>query len=208
MQRLEGPQDAKQLPDWFAPVAQDVLRYCRPQEGLWVDLGSGSGALGLALAGKSRSTILLIDPDADALSKGFMSARSSNTHDRVVPIVGRAGSVPLPDGPVDLVASRGSIFFWDDPPSGLREVYRILRPGCRAIIGGGLGSSYPQWASKEFFRRRHAWLEAQGKQAVRKWNEPRRPEWLDGQARAAGLRGSLVDALPAGLWLLLEKEKP
>jgi len=209
VQRFDRPQNTPQLPDWFGPVAEDVLRCCQPQEGLWVDLGSGSGGLGLALAGTSRSTVVLIDPDAAAVNKGLETARSSGLDGRrVVPIIARAESIPLPDGSVDLVASRGSVFFWDDPPNGLREVHRILRPGCRAMIGGGFGSSYPKWALREFFRRLHDSLEAQGPEAVRKWNEPRRPEWLAAQARAAGLYDSLVEPAAPGLWLILEKEQP
>ena len=41
---------------------------------------------------------------------------------------------------VDLVASRGSIFFWEDKKKGLSEVYRILKPGGWAYIGGGFGN--------------------------------------------------------------------
>ena len=198
-------QRTGQLPDWFCPVAEDVLRCCRPEHGLWVDLGSGSGGLGFALASASPSTIVLIDPNADALGKAVQKAKASGLAGRVIPIVGQAESNPLPDVSVDLVVSRGSIYFWSDPPRGLREAYRILRPGCRALIGGGFGSSYPAWAYEEFFRRRYESLRAQGEEAVRKWEEPRRIEWLVAQAALAGIEKALVKSVPPGRWLLFEK---
>ncbi|HUS44949.1 MAG TPA: class I SAM-dependent methyltransferase [Phycisphaerae bacterium] len=198
-------QRPRELPDWFRPVAEDVLGYCRPEYGLWVDLGCGSGGLGFALAEASQSTVVLIDPNADALNKAVQKARVSGLAGRVIPIVGHAESNPLPDASVDLVVSRGSIFFWRDPPKGLREVYRILRPDCRALIGGGFGSSYPAWAYKEFFKRRYEDLRAQGEEAVRKWEEPRRIEWLVAQAALAGIEKTLVKSVPPGRWLLFEK---
>lgn len=207
MQRKDGSKGQSELPDWFRPVAEDVFEYCRPEQGLWVDLGSGSGGLGLALARASGSTVLLIDPSPNALSKGFEDARGSGLTGRVVGIVGRAESIPLPDGSVDVVASRGSVFFWEDPPKGLREVYRILRPGARAMIGGGFGSSYPGWALRQFFRRRRQQLKSEGEEALRRWKEPRRAEWLAAQAARAGLDDALVEPAPPGLWLLFEKGK-
>ncbi len=196
---------SKELPDWFPYVAEDVLRCCRPEPGLWVDLGCGTGGLGLALARASNSTILLIDPNADALAEAGEKARAAGLDGRIVPIVACAEQIPLPDGSVEAVASRGSIFFWNDPPEGLREVYRILRKGARAMIGGGLGSSYPRWARDEFYRRRNADVQAGGAEAIRKWEGPRRPEWMEAQARAAGLRDSLIEPTPPHLWLLFEK---
>ena len=207
MQGNGGPKNTRVLPDWFVTIAEDVLRYCRPAGGVWVDLGSGSGGLGLALARASSSTVLLMDPDGNALNKGLDGARRSGLAGRVMAVVARAENIPLPDGSVDLVASRGSIFFWNDPPGGLREVHRILRSGCRGMIGGGFGGSYPGWALKEFFRRRYESLKAQGEEAVRKWNDPRRPEWLAAQADAAGIETALCKPAPPGLWLLVEKEK-
>ena len=199
-------QRPRELPDWFGPVAEDVIEYCRPEEGLCVDLGCGSGGLGFALAAVSQSTIVLIDPNADALSEAVQKARVSGLMGRVIPIVGHVESSPLPDASVDLVVSRGSIFVWSDPPKGLREVYRILRLGARAMIGGGFGSSYPDWAYEEFFRRRYAELRAQSEEAIGKWEGPRRIEWLAEQAALAGIEKALVKLVPPGLWLLFEKE--
>lgn len=199
-------QKPQELPDWFGPVAEDVLQYCRPQRGLWLDLGCGSGGLAFALAQRSDSTFLLTDPNKEALGKAVQKARTSDLEGRMVPILSSAESLPLPDSCVDLVVSRGSIYFWNDPPQGLREVWRILRPGCRAMIGGGFGSSYPDWAYKEFFRRRNADVKAEGEEAVRKWNEPRCLEWIAEQARNAGIEKDLIEPPPSGRWLLFEKK--
>lgn len=57
------------------------------------------------------------------------------------------------------VSSRGSIFFWDDPVKGLREVYRVPRPGGKAHIGGGAGSGYPDGAVKKLIEQRKRRLE-------------------------------------------------
>ena len=43
-------------------------------------------------------------------------------------------------------------------------------------------------------------------ETVRPWHEPRRPEWLAKQVRAAGIESALVEPTPPGLWLLFEKE--
>jgi len=199
-------QEQRELPDWFGPVAEDVIEYCRPEPGVWVGLGCGSGGLAFALAQRSDSTILLTDPNAEVLGKAVVRARAAGLTGRVIPVISCAEKLPLPDDSVDLVASRGSIFFWDDPPQGLREVWRVLRPGCRAMIGGGLGSSYPDWAREEFYRRRNAAVRAEGEEAVRNWDEPRRPEWRAAQARAAGIEAALIEPGPPGRWLLFEKE--
>jgi len=204
--RVEGADEPRELPDWFVPVAEDVEEYCRPRPGVWVDLGSGSGGLGLALARRSTSTVLLVDPNARALGSGLEAAKTPGLAGRVMVIAGVAESITLPDDSVDLAVSRGSIFFWQDPPQGLREVYRILRPGARAMIGGGFGTRYPEWAYTEFFRRRYEALEAEGEEAKRRWDEPRRMEWLVGHARVAGLGDLLLSPTPPTRWLLFEKE--
>lgn len=198
----EEGSESRRLPDWFAPVAEDVLQYCRPKEGLWVDLGCGSGGLGLALGRSSRSTIFLIDPNVRALAAGLDKAKESGSAGRVVAVAASAESIPLPDGSVDLVVSRGSIFFWDDPPRGLREVYRILRPGARAMVGGGVGSGYPEWARREFIRRRREAVATEGAKSLREFEQARSPERFRQLAEEAGLTGARVVPDPPGCWLV------
>ncbi|MFP4145660.1 MAG: hypothetical protein ACLFV3_11000, partial [Phycisphaeraceae bacterium] len=75
--------------------------------------------------------------------------------------------------------------FWLDRAQGLREICRALRPGGRAMIGGGLGSAYPQWARQEFIRRRRE--PTKSPQAAGEFAEARSPETFRQLAAEAGL---------------------
>jgi ubiquinone/menaquinone biosynthesis C-methylase UbiE len=206
-----------ELPDFYATVSEEVLCRCHPVEGVWVDLGAGSGGVGLALARQTNSTIVLIDPDEDALQKALAEARRTELGKRVVAVKGWAEAIPLPDNSVDLVVSRGSIFFWNDKAKGVSEVYRILRPGGAAMVGGGLGGSYPQWARQEFTRRRHEGVKNKGDDAYRHFREARSPQTFRRLAEDAGLRRFEIasDGAPEpdspqaglGIWLLFRKEE-
>jgi ubiquinone/menaquinone biosynthesis C-methylase UbiE len=148
--------DSGSLPDYYETVGEDVISFCGSSAGrVWVDLGSGPGGLGLALLEKlPEITMVLMDPDGEVLCRALDSARERGLSARAVAVVGSAESIALPDESVDAVVSRGSFYFWQDRAQGLREIWRILRPGGRAMIGGGLGGGYPQWARHEFIRRR------------------------------------------------------
>jgi SAM-dependent methyltransferase len=140
--------------DHYYYVADDILEYCKPRKGVWVDLGAGTGSVAFAVAAKNHataqeSTFVLLDPDREALGTALDRAKAAGLAHRIVAVVGKAEKMPLPSESVDLVFSRGSIFFWDDPAKGIKEVYRVLRPGGEAMIGGGKGSKNPQLAAAE-----------------------------------------------------------
>jgi len=209
------------LPDPYPYIAADILEYCRPRKGVWVDLGSGSGGVGFALAtaknpAAAQSTIVLLDPDVQALSQGLEVARRKGLGHRVVAVVGKAESLPLPSDSVDLVVSRGSIFFWDDQVKGVADVYRVLRPGGEAIIGGGRGKSYPEWARREFSRRRHGNMDPNS-EATRRFRKLRSPDTFRHWAEQAGVphfqvigQGGLGPEDPRagkGIWLRMSKPK-
>ena len=205
-----------ELPDYYPTVAEDVIAFCGDQgDRIWVDLGTGPGGLGLALLEKvSQGTMMLMDPNADALRRALDTARQRGVASRAAAVVGSAESMPLPDESVDVVVSRGSFYFWQDRAQGLREVWRILRPGGRAMIGGGLGSNYPQWARQKFIRRRRE--SAKSPEAARDFAEARSPETFHRLAVEAELpsfevvgEGGLAADNPntgIGIWLQFAKD--
>jgi len=207
----------QELPDYYACVARDVVELCSPREGVWVDLGCGEGPLAFALAQLSESILVLVDPNRDALARALAAAAELGLSRRIVAVHGQAERLPLADDSVDLVVSRGSIFFWEDRPGGLREVHRVLRPGGKAMLGGGLGRTYPLWARREFIRRRREGAHKQGGDALRSFQEVRSRDTFRRWAEDAGLEDFEVVGEPAlpeddpdvglGLWLIFEKKQ-
>lgn len=154
-----GLQAEGSLPDRYPYVVQDVLKHATPKKGFWVDLGAGRGQVAIPLIEATGNPVVMVDPESDSLAAGLEAAQAKGLADRLFPVVGVAEHLPFPDGSVDLVVSRGSIFFWDDPAGGLREVYRVLRPGGKAYIGGGTGSGYPKAAAGKL-------IEGQGRSCI------------------------------------------
>lgn len=206
------------MPDYYTTVAEDILAFCGDGGNrVWVDLGSGSGGLGRALLEKVPSgTMVLMDPNTVALGRALDATRKSGPACRAVLVIGLAESIPLPDNSVDVVVSRGSFYFWQDRAQGLREVWRVLRPGGQAMIGGGLGIGYPAWARTEFIRRQRESQRSKGDEAMRKFREARSPETFRRLAAEADLpkfevvgEGGMDPDDPqsgVGIWLQFGKE--
>ena len=214
---MSSQKTQQELPNYYTCVARDVVETCTPREGVWMDLGCGDGPLAFALAELSGSVLVLVDPNREALARALSKAAKLDLSRRTVAVRGQAESLPLADGSVDLVVSRGSIFFWEDRSAGVREVYRVLRPGGKAMLGGGLGKTYPAWARQEFIRRRREGVRKQGGDAVRAFKEVRSQDAFRRWAEDAGIEDFKVvgeAGLPEddpntglGLWLIFEKEQ-
>ena len=212
----EGIKSEQSLPSRYPYVVQDMLKYCAPQKGLWIDLGAGKGQVAIPLIEATNNPIVMLDPNAEAMSKGLEIAREKGLEDRLSAVIGVAEDMPFPDKSVDFLASRGSIFFWDDPVKGLKEVYRVLRPGGKAYIGGGAGSGYPKEAVQKLIEQRKNKMKGD---EAEKWNRfvaLRRPEQMKKWANDARLpefevmgKGAISaedSRVGQGVWLLFEKK--
>ena len=158
----------------------------------------------------------MLDPKRESMAEGLEIAREKGLEDRLSAVVGVAEEMPFLDNSVDLLVSRGSIFFWDDPVKGLQEVYRVLRPGGKAYIGGGAGSGYPKWAVEKLIQGRKERMHGDDVEKWKRFVELRRPEQMNRWAEEAGLRDAQVmgkgaisdedERVGQGVWLLFEKK--
>ena len=182
-----GIKTEKRLPSRYPYVVEDALRYCIPKKGFWVDLGAGKGQVSIPLIEATDNPVVMLDPDKDAMAEGLKIAREKGLQTRLSAVVGVAEEMPFLDNSVDFVLSRGSIFFWNDPVKGLQEVYRVLRPGGSAYIGGGAGSGYPAWATKKLCQQRKKGMEGDDAEKWKHFVAIRRPTQMKEWAEKAGL---------------------
>ena len=129
----------------FAPVypmiAEQILDRCGVTRGQCLDVGSGPGSLGIALAQASDLSVTLLDSSSEALDIAEKNVLGAGLSSRVSLLQGDVHDIPLPAGSMDLIVSRGSIFFWDDLARAFSEIYRVISPGGKAYVGGGFGNA-------------------------------------------------------------------
>lgn len=183
----------------YPVIAGQIIERTGISSGSCIDLGGGPGMLGISLATISDLQVTIVDPDAECVRLALENSQEHGVQDKVSAVQAPAEAIPFDDDSVDLVASRGSIFFWQDQQKGLSEVCRVLRPGGWAYIGGGFGTL--------------ALL--QEVQAMRaddpEWDRQRRermsknpPEHYENLLSQLGIEG-VVDKSEAGTWIIFRK---
>ena len=129
----------------FAPIypilARIILEKIPIQQGICLDLGSGPGHFAIALSNQSNFFTVALDFSSPAQRIAGENIRTAHLEKRVIPVQGDVHHLPFRDNSIDLVISRGSIFFWESPVDVFNEVHRILKPGCSSFIGGGFGTT-------------------------------------------------------------------
>jgi len=128
----------------FAPVYPVIAEQIRTQtgitQGICLDIGTGGGYLGIALAAITDLEFYLMDKSPEMQEIAWMNVAVSGLQNRVHTLCGDVHDIPRENGSIDLVISRGSLFFWEDKASAFAEIYRVLAPGGAAYIGGGMGT--------------------------------------------------------------------
>jgi ubiquinone/menaquinone biosynthesis C-methylase UbiE len=129
----------------FAPIypviASQIVRQTRIADGVCLDAGCGTGALGRAIAQLGGFRVTFFDQSEPMLALAQQYAETEEIAARSSFVLGDIHAIPLPSESVDLVISRGSTFFWDDWERAYGEILRVLRRGGQAYIGGGFGNA-------------------------------------------------------------------
>lgn len=189
----------------FAPIypvlAEQMINHTGISQGLCLDVGCGSGYLGLALARVSQLEVVLFDESSDMLELAESYIHESALGSRVKTLKGDVHGIPLDSETIQLAVSRGSMFFWNDRVQAFREIYRVLAVGGAAMIGGGFGNA-------DLLRE----VEAKMLERDPEWKEKRRQRI--GQSKVQDYREELERAgIPSfeilqdesGLWVVMRR---
>ena len=97
-----------------------------------LDLGCGSGWLVRRLAARARDGFVTGIDVADEMVRRAQLASTAFPNVRF--LHGTAEEIPAADGSFSKVISVESAYYWNDPARGVREIFRVLRPGGSAWI--------------------------------------------------------------------------
>ena len=120
--------------------AQKIKTNTNILTGKCLDIGSCGGYLGLELAKMTQLHVTFLDIAQEALDKAALHLIEDGLHERGAILLGDVHAIPLDDESMDLIISRGSIPFWEEPALALKEIYRVLKKGGTTFVGGGKGT--------------------------------------------------------------------
>jgi len=107
-----------------------------PEGGRILDVATGTGDVALEVASRSPASLTIVGADLTQgmLRVGQEKISRSPYRDRIVLVNAPCESMPHPDGQFDGVTIAFGIRNVVDRPAGLREMFRVLKPGGKAVI--------------------------------------------------------------------------
>ena len=194
----------KNILDKIYPLlARQIFNDYKITTGICLDVGSGAGRLGIELAKLTSFKVYLLDINSQAITDAFKNICARGISKRVSVVQGNVQKLPFADNSVNLIVSRGSLFFWKDKSQGVREIYRILKPGGIAFIGGGVSRYLSQKERRIFTQWREGDLVEKGEKG--KWHESRSPDYFRRLLQDTDILNFKIILDPPGLWAEIKK---
>jgi SAM-dependent methyltransferase len=195
----------------FAPIypylAQKIKEKFYITEGTCLDLGAGPGSLAIAMANITSLEIIALDIEPEMIEICKNNIAEAGLSRRIRTVNADVRSIPLDDNSIDLIISRGSLFFWEERTTAFKEIYRLLKPGGVAYCGGGMGNEQLKAQVAEAFdtnedirAEKEVWQEMM-KRNLTKLSV----DTLNDELKQAGIEGGVVEE-NAGLWVQIIKK--
>lgn len=143
-------------------IAQQIVDDYQVTRGKCLDIGTGYGYLGIELAKITDLEMYFIDLDPEILEMTRKNATEGELPNKTHFVGADVCAIPFDDDFAELIVSRGSLWFWKDQVMALKEIYRVLKPGGVAFIGGGLGRYTPASMRKRLKGKRRQAVQERG----------------------------------------------
>ena len=137
----------------LAAVTAEVI-----QAGRVLEIGPGPGYIAIDIAKCLPGVrIVGLDLSETMIDIATSNAREHGVSERVVFQEGDASVMPFGEASFAYVISSGSLHHWEEPSRIFREIHRVLKPGCRALVSD-LRSDAPEDEVREFAAQIDSWL--------------------------------------------------
>lgn len=112
-----------------------IKRVCRENPGRILDLATGTGDMAIALAGKCPEAMVTgADLSQNMLKIAGTKIAGKGLAGRISLRVAEAEALPFAEAEFDAVTAAFGVRNFHDIPAGLKEMYRVLKPGGKMYV--------------------------------------------------------------------------
>jgi len=198
MDLLEAKRFDKKVKENFMPAivstVKQIIEDYGVLEGVCVDVGCGTTVFAIELCKHSKLKIFALEKERAIYEVARMNIEESGLADRIIPILGDAHKMPFENEFADFIISRGSYHCWKDKVRVFKEIYRVLKNGGTALVGGGFG----RYVTDEEYKRMKSLRDRSLGDDAKAYSSP---DKLREVINKAGISNFHISYDRAGLWV-------
>lgn len=191
----------KKVKEHFMPAIISMVKQIIEDydlQGVCVDVGCGTAVFAVELCRHSNLTIYALEREEAICKVAYVNIKREGLKDRIIPVLGDAHKMPFKDEFADFVISRGSYHCWEDKVLVFKEVYRVLKRGGIALVGGGFG----RYVTEEELKRMKLLRDLSLGENAKAYSSP---DKLREVVYRAGIPNFRIIYDPVGLWAEIKK---
>jgi ubiquinone/menaquinone biosynthesis C-methylase UbiE len=181
-------------------LASQIRERYQRDSGAVLELGPFSGGISVEMARRHPGLDIIITDESSQVLEGLKEEINTEGFSDVIDIRKSVfNPLVFENSEFDLVISRGVFFFLDEEGDLLREIFRMLKEGGMAFIGGGYGKDTPPSLINEIADESRELNDRLGRTRVR-------VEALEKIITRSGLDDHCKIVEEGGLWVVIDEK--
>lgn len=125
--------NSEEMQNEYRRLAEKVVSLF--EGGKLLEIGPGPAYISIEIAKRlPKVEIIGLEISDTMIEIAKKNAKEHEVSEKITLKKGDASKMPLEDSEFDFVLTSGSLHHWKKPTQVVDEIYRVLRPGCRALV--------------------------------------------------------------------------